>query len=248
MKHIYAALMISATILLMNVAFAQGQEPVSGTEKSIEIANLFTWAAGETPNWRLGALFAGLGVIGALVTIFGLIGGAVPGTAGQAKIDADTELLDRLTGELEKMIKSPSPNAKTIEAVEKTVDNLRDDIRAERWRQFSIAAVIYAVLGGFFAMLLARDTLQALAIGAGWTGFLGSLGLKRDFEERKSIKDETLGKLFQSINELERENKALREKKQGETYIEALGRTYVGAPYSERYAQMERDVFKALAV
>lgn len=36
--------------------------------------------------------------------------------------------------------------------------------------------------------------LQALVMGAGWTGMLGSLGLKRDYAERKDLKDTALEK------------------------------------------------------
>jgi hypothetical protein len=71
------------------VAFAQG----SGLSElgGIELTNLFGWAAADPPDWGRKALFAGLGLAGALVTVFGLIGGVVPGTAGKAKIEADVE-------------------------------------------------------------------------------------------------------------------------------------------------------------
>jgi hypothetical protein len=85
---IIALLVICILLLVPNTAFAQDPEP-------IKVADLFTWARTSPPDWARGALLAGMGLIGALVTIFGLIGGAVPGTAGQAKIDTDSERLDR---------------------------------------------------------------------------------------------------------------------------------------------------------
>lgn len=89
-----------------------------------------------------------------------------------------------------------------MEAVEKVVNNLRDDLREERWRQFLIAAIFYAVLGAFFASLLAQDMLQGLLIGAGWTGYLGILGLKRDYAERASEKDNALERSEDTLQEL----------------------------------------------
>lgn len=197
---IIAIIVACTSLLVINIAFAQEPEP---TPQQIELSNLFTWTKTTPPDWGRGALFAGLGVIGALVTIFGFIGGAVPGTAGQAKIDVDTERLDRLSQRLEELITVTTPDAAAIAAVENTVNNLRDDLRAERWRQFGIAAVVYVILGAFFSTLLAQDMLQALVIGAGWTVSLGTLGLKKDYSERKAAKDATLEKTLERVKKTE---------------------------------------------
>lgn len=201
MKRLFIiTILVACTPLLVtNIAFAQGPEPTP----ELKVTDLFSWASTTPPDWGRGALFAGLGFIGALVTIFGLIGGAVPGTAGQAKIDADTERLDKLSKRLEELITTSPPDAAAIAAVENTVNNLRDDLRAERWRQFGIATVLYAILGAFFSTLLAKDMLQALVIGAGWTGFLGTLGLKKDYAERKAPKDATLEKTLERAKRVE---------------------------------------------
>lgn len=168
-----------------------GEEPAGPVAR----IDLFAWY----PRWDLGWLYAGLGAVGALIILFGLIGGAVPGTAGQAKIDADSQRLERLSQRLEELISRPQLDADTIKAVESAVNNLRDDLRAERWRQFALAAVFYLVLGAFFAALLAEDILQAVILGASWTGLVGSLGLKRDYAERKAVKDEALDKAMKVI-------------------------------------------------
>jgi hypothetical protein len=101
-----------------------------------------------------------------------------------------------LSQRLEELITASPPDAAAIVAVESTINNLRDDLWAERWRQFGIATVLYAVLGAFFSAMLAKDLLQALVIGAGWTGLLGTLGLKKDYAERKAPKDATLEKIL----------------------------------------------------
>ncbi|HIH44398.1 MAG TPA: hypothetical protein HA257_04780 [Candidatus Methanoperedenaceae archaeon] len=243
MKKIYLAIAVAAATMVLWV----GGVPAQGAEatpdvNAVNVANLFAWASGPSPDWKLGALFSVLGVIGALVTIFGLIGGAVPGTAGQAKIDANNKQLEKWTGELERMITAPDKDPEVIKAVESTVNNLRDDIRAEMWRQFALAAFIYAILGGFFAALLARDMLQALVVGAGWTGFLGSLGLKSDFKERKAIKDDAIEKIFDRVGELEKENDELRRKLAGAPQ---------NAPtdtYYDNLTKIENQVFRARAV
>ena len=173
-------------------ALAVTEQPTAQTEKPIEVADLFAWATSTPPDWARGGLFFVLGLLGALVTVFTLIGGAVPGTAGQMKIDADSDRLERMSKRLEELTAATPPNAPAISAVEAAVNNLRDDLTSERWRQFAIAAVLYATLGAFFSCLLARDILQALVIGAGWTGFIGSLGLKADYAARKAAKDEVL--------------------------------------------------------
>lgn len=178
------------------------------TAESQEISHaadviLFQWMQGSTPNWALGALYALLGLFGALVVMLSLVGGAVPGTAGQVRIDADSLLLERLSQKLEDLIASGSPSPELIAAVERTVDNLRDDLRAERWRQFFIAGAVYALLGAFFASVLAKDLLQAVVIGAGWTGITGILGIKSDFAERSSVKDQALQQAAQVIEIVE---------------------------------------------
>ena len=224
---IWATLVVCVSLLVTTIAFAQAPE---SAQEPIKVTDLFTWARTSPPNWGLGGLYAGLGLVGALVTIFGLIGGAVPGTAGQAKIDADTERLERLSDRLEELIVNGPPDAASVVAVENAVNNFRDDLRSERWRQFWIAVSLYAVLGAFFSALLAKDLLQALVIGAGWTGILGSLGLKKDYAERKAPKDAAL-------------EKALDRAKQAEQIVRGTGDGSLMAELpDESIESLERDV------
>lgn len=162
---------------------------------------LFHWREAEGgPDWGTGWLYAALGAVGALITMFSLIGGAVPGIAGQARIDADGKRLELLYERLLALAKETPPDAKGIEAIGESVDRLRDDLRRERWRQFTVALLFYVVLGAFFASALAYDLLQAIVIGAGWTGYTGVLGLKKDFGERKKAKDEQLGAAEEALS------------------------------------------------
>jgi hypothetical protein len=90
-----------------------------------------------------------------------------------------------------------------VQAVETAVNNLRDDIREEKRNQFLIAGLLYTILGVAIAMFLAGTALQAFVIGAGWTSFLGSLGLKGDYSQRKEVKDDAIKDLQTRIEELE---------------------------------------------
>lgn len=218
MKRVTSFLTLLTLVVAASIALAQtpvlpqtSQSPVTSNTETIIVENLFAWARSNPVNWAQGFIFAALGLVGGLITIFTLIGGAIPGTVGQVQIEATQEQLDRLSQKLENLVNSKSVDAGAINAVEQVVNNLRDDLRAERWRQFFIAAVLYALLAAFFATALATNLIQAIVIGAGWTGFLGSLGLKRDFEKRKEIKDEALNSTIPTIQWAEEIDNRLKE-------------------------------------
>ena len=193
-------------MLACQTALAQGAE-------TFAVGDLFKWAtAGESPDIFSGAMYALLGLVGALITIFGLIGGAVPGTAGYSKIEAGLNRLEARASVLDKLILDADANPSTadaslIKAVQEANTSLRAYLRKERWSQFILATVLYAILGAFFAAMLAQNILQALVIGAGWTAYLGVLGLKKDFAERKAIKDRTTEKLEKAIRTVSSGNK-----------------------------------------
>lgn len=163
--------------------------------------NILVWAKKEQIDWFTGLLLALTGLIGSLVTIYGLIGTAMPGTAGQVNINAENVRLDQLRKKQDDLWKEDPINAHAAQAIEVAVNNLYNNLNKERWRQFSLAAFLYAILGAFFASLLAQDVIQALLIGAGWTGYLGAFGLKREMEERGSRKDQQIDVLVSGIKE-----------------------------------------------
>lgn len=189
-----ATLALCAVLLVASAGSAaavEGQVTDTAAPEGQTVAEqmLFHWEDGD---WETPALFALLGLVGALVTMFSLIGGAVPGTAGKARIDAETARLDRFYQRLQSLADAPQIDPGAVSALNDTVDRMRDDLRRERWRQFGIGFAFYVVLGASFAVALAYDYLQAIAIGAGWTGYTGALGLKTDFGERARLKDDSL--------------------------------------------------------
>ena len=126
------------------------------------------------------------------------------GLPAKAQIDADQKRLERLTQELQDLITADGLPAKDIGKVNEAVTNFRRDLTRERWRQFLLASVLYVALGAFFAAVVAQDLLQAVAIGAGWTGIAGTLGLKQDYSQRKDTKDDAIDALTARFDELAR--------------------------------------------
>ncbi|MBU7017779.1 MAG: hypothetical protein HXS44_09730 [Theionarchaea archaeon] len=191
----------------------QTPEPAQSPEsQDIKTVQLFTWAASDPPQWYLGILYAFLGLIGSLVTIYSLIGASLPGIAGQVRIDVNENRLENMSKQLEELVGESPLEAEAIKEIGTVVNDLRKDLWKERWRQFGIAAILYALVGASFSVLLAQDLLQALVIGASWTGLLGTLGLKKDYEERKNVKDIELLEALKRIKELEDKLKKLLEK------------------------------------
>jgi len=182
------------TFLLL-VGPLYGQGPSQSAQSDSTVANLFAWSNSTPPDWATGSSFALLGLVGALFTVFSLIGGAIPGTAGYVRIEAGLKRVEEREKKLDDLIKGTGTNPEVIKAVEAAANNLRDDLRSERQRQFLEAAVLYTILGAFVASALARDFLQAVVIGAGWTAYLGAFGLKKDYAARKEVKDEVIEKL-----------------------------------------------------
>jgi hypothetical protein len=127
MRRLYTLtlLMFGLSMLVADAAVAQSTQP--------DVVDLFSWITPQGTDWKLGILFTVTGLVGALVTTFGLIGGAVPGTAGQARIDADTERLDRLTRILEDLLTDESANTDRMREVADSVNQLRSGLASVPW-------------------------------------------------------------------------------------------------------------------
>ena len=184
------------------IGIVSAQENTTGIPTQINQADLFSWMTTNPPNYGLGIAFFILGFIGALVAIFGLIGGVIPGTNGKAQLDVQMARLENEEKRLEQLINDANTNPELLKAVEIAVNNIRDDITHERRKQFNQAAIIYLILGAFFAAMLATNMLQAIVIGFGWTAIVGVLGLKNDHEYRSNKKDEVIEKLEQKNEQL----------------------------------------------
>jgi hypothetical protein len=182
------------SILANHTLFGQN---TTGAPAEVQI---LTWFYSNPQRIDLGIMFAIFGLVGALCTIFFAVGSSLPAVAGQNKIDSDAATLEEMSQNLKGLVANPlATTPETITAVQKAVNSHRDDLRSERWRQFFVGSVLYGILGAAVATMLAQTILQALIIGAGWTGFVGSLGVKYDYAKRKAIKDEVIKDLLEAL-------------------------------------------------
>lgn len=195
----YAGLPISVGLVAIAAAPAAAQAG-DNTTSGVSLADLFSWYTGTNRDWGAGIFYAILGAVGAMVVVYTLIGGAMPGTKGQADIDHDKARVETLTTKLDALMTNVKPETTAeIDSISKALNHLRDDVARERWRQFWLGAVLYLVLGAFFASMVAKNLLEALVIGAGWTALLGSVGLKSEGEARGAIKDAAISKLQTAV-------------------------------------------------
>jgi len=167
---------------------------------------ILVWVDGSQINWFAGTLLALSGLIGALVTIYGLVGTVMPGTSGQIRLDIDEIRLEKLKEKQDSLWAKEGTddfNVESAKAMDFTVKSLQTYLSKERWRQFGLAAFLYAILGAFFAALLSGGVLEALLIGAGWTAYLGAIGLKKSNEERGAYKDRLIEDLTHQGNKQE---------------------------------------------
>lgn len=206
-------LIVLVSLILATSIFAEDEKPkavkstaeVGDEMEQVNITNkIFPWSSGDPADfWQKGILLFLSGVMGALVTIYGLIGTAMPGTSGAANLEAEGYRLESFKKKLSELWEKEEKdiNIEAAKELEKVTTNLQAYISKERWRQFGLAALLYVILGGFFAALLTESFLQGLVIGAGWTAYLGALGLKKDQEVRGSIKDREIEELLSNVKE-----------------------------------------------
>jgi len=200
---------ICVVILLIGIAAADNTSGTSvGMPTQITNADIFTWLFTNPPDFATGLIYLVLGLVGALVAVFGLVGGVVPKTAGQANLEEEMAnlkieeaKLSKLTGDCTNN-ECPPPNPEIVKALGTVVNDLRVSVTQERRKQFAQAAGIYLILGAVFAAMLAVNMLQAIVIGFGWTGVIGVLGLNQDHDYRSSKKDDVIDKLQKNQNQL----------------------------------------------
>jgi hypothetical protein len=102
-----------------------------------------------------------------------------------------------------------------LEEITKRIGQMENDLREkeqniinEKNSMLRIGFILYALLGGAFSTLIATDALQGVIIGAGWTTFASTIGLKRQEEQVKSKKEELTSNY---VRENEYLNKVLSE-------------------------------------
>jgi phage-related protein len=187
--------------------------------------------------------------MGALVTIYGLIGTAMPGTSGKASLEAEEIRLESFKKKLSELWKKEEKdiNIEAAKELEIAITNLQAYISKERWRQFGLAAFLYVILGAFFAALLTESFLQALAIGAGWTAYLGVVGLRKDGEVRGSIKDREIEELERNVKVREQQvaimEKSLKESHESFDKLTVESKKKTRVLYALKKIQEGEDIY-----
>jgi hypothetical protein len=180
---------------------------------SIVADSFFPWVSKDPKvptRWTDGIVHFFLGLIGALVTVYLFLGESLPSMGGKAKYDLVEQELQDFKSRREKALKAreeyargeTEPPLERLEAelrlsndYERTIRRLEAQLAQERWNLFLVGFPVYLLLGGFFASAFATNLLQALLIGFGWTALADRIGLRRELDSRKQMKDEQINKI-----------------------------------------------------
>lgn len=173
----------------------------------------FPWArsGGFGANWAEGIGFAALGIIGALVTVYFLLGSFLPSMGGKAEYDETRVELEDLIGRRDAQLairerfargEMPAlPPAQLAEADRLTaeltaaVDKKADLLEKQRRGLQLVGFPLYVVLGAAFAVLFATNALQALLIGFGWTAIADRVGLGKELDVKATRREVQIAKL-----------------------------------------------------
>jgi hypothetical protein len=207
-------------------------ETTDSPTEADELGVLFPWASepgGAAENWPEGVINFLLGVAGALVTVYLFLGDFLPSMGGKAEYElTQQELRDfkerrnRALAERERYAKGESDlpaerlaaELQLSDDFDRAIERLEKGAARERWRLFILGFPIYVLLGGFFASAFAVNALQAILIGFGWTAVADRIGLQRELQKKREIRDEQLDALEGQAIEAARETMRIRAENQ----------------------------------
>ena len=133
----------------------------------------------------MGVLFALLGVVGAAIMVYlgewdRLLGKSARILEIENQIASNRKIANEIKdpGEVEKRKQWED----MINVDEDRLDGERKSVRTQ-------GVILYLFIGGVMAAILANGVVEAVAFGAGWTGFIGMFGIKKDSDERKKRRD-----------------------------------------------------------
>jgi Trk-type K+ transport system membrane component len=214
MKKFLLILVLIFFFASLEIIVVSAQETQPQRQEEFNITNVLTWLSSDPPNFILGVVYAGLGFTGAIIAIFFMVGGVIPGTAGQARIDADLHRLDLYKERLIELIHQNPPDTAAIDSIGNRKDKMSSRLLKDKMLQFLIAGTLYVIAGSLLAAIFAQDFIQAIAIGLGWTSFMGIFGLKKDYSVRRERKNSVIEKYMERVKILEeklRKEKIWRE-------------------------------------
>lgn len=161
------------------------------------------------PNYSIGILFGVLGLVGAAITVyFGgwekLMGKSVRLLECEEEINSKKRIAEKLNEE------NDCDKRKVWEEI---IDMEERRLSEERIFTRNLGVLLFILIGGVLASIIANTMLQAIIVGAGWIGVIGTYGLKKDNDMRREIRnkkdDELLEEWIEKTKELIKE--ALKE-------------------------------------
>ena len=133
----------------------------------------------------MGVLFALLGVVGAAIMVYlGEWDKLLGKSARILEIENQIASNRKIANEIK------DPNEVGIrERWEDIINRYENRLDTERRFVRNLGIILYLFIGGVIAAVLANSMVEAIAFGAGWTGFIGIFGIKKDSEERRKVRD-----------------------------------------------------------
>lgn len=171
------------------------------------------------------------GIVGALVIIYLRVYEALPRMSGATLIKDLSQHAEQLREKLDKLVQSEK-NSYTIEKL-KVINNREKDIRREinsiKFKQWTLTASLYIILGGFFALVVYPlisqgkilldgviqpvEALKCMGIGFTWTTYISLLESKEPEKEARKIWDKSNEELKKKNTEIEQKVEDLEEEK-----------------------------------
>jgi hypothetical protein len=186
-------------------------------------------AGGFSDNIGTALGFFSLGLIGALVTIYLFLGEWLPSMGGKAQYETLLLEIDELTDRRDVLMSlredftegGDELSAERREEAKHLSEELQGEAEAKTKRAETLhrrilaqGFLLYALLGGAFAVLFAETLMQALLVGFGWTAVADRFGLKREESEKAPRRDQEIRKLEKAAEEGEDAKRALEAIKQ----------------------------------
>ncbi|CEG12536.1 membrane hypothetical protein [groundwater metagenome] len=173
--------------------------------------NVTATAVGSMPWWwpsdiQTGFFLFMLGIAGAMIMVF--IGGWDKLMARNARIiEIEEEIREK------REIASTFKDNKTADRKmwEEMINGDEDRLDKERSFNRTTGIVLYLIIGGVVATIMATNMVEAVAFGAGWTAIIGVFGIKKDDENRKDVREKVIDSVVKDyetkINAMKTENK-----------------------------------------
>lgn len=167
------------------------------------IVNASDIIVSNMPMWWPDNIF-----VGVLFLILGICGAAIMVYIGEwDKLMGNSVRIIEIENEIEekRKIASKITDLKDVDTRKKYEDMINEDedrLDRERKDNRITGMVLYLFIGGAIAAILANSMVEAVGFGAGWTGFIGVFGIKKDNELKKESRNTETQSLDEKFEDL----------------------------------------------